>query len=140
MRLRLLTLLLSAVAITASAQKFDAEFFDKNPDAAGGIYYTYRFTESDITPAPKGYKPFYISHFGRHGSRWHASKGVYTYPQAMLNKAKEQGALTELGEQIQMVVNDIATRARGREAELSPQGIAEHRGIAERMYGYALRR
>ena len=134
MKLRLLTLLLSAVAITASAQKFDAEFFDKNPDAAGGIYYTYRFTESDITPTPKGYKPFYISHFGRHGSRYHASKGVYTYPQAMLNKAKEQEALTELGKEIQVIVDDIATRSRGREAELSVQGVNEHRGIAERMY------
>ena len=131
---QLLTIIFATATLCATAQKLDAEFFDKNPDAAGGIYYTYRFTPSQMTPAPKGYKPFYISHFGRHGSRWHASKGVYTYPQAMLNKAKEQGALTELGEQIQVVVNDIAIRARGREAELSPQGATEHRGIAERMY------
>lgn len=23
-----------------------------------------------LTPAPKGYKPFHIEHYGRHGSRW----------------------------------------------------------------------
>lgn len=131
---QLLTAIFALSTLCATAQKLDAEFFDKNPDAAGGIYYTYRYTPSQTTPAPKGYKPFYISHFGRHGSRYHASKGVYEYPQAMLNKAKEQGALTELGEQIQVLVDDIATRARGREAELSVQGVNEHRGIAERMY------
>lgn len=131
---QLLTAIFALSTICATAQKLDAEFFDKNPDAAGGIYYTYRYTPSQATPAPKGYKPFYISHFGRHGSRYHASKGVYEYPQAMLNKAKEQGALTELGEQIQVLVDDIANRARGREAELSVQGVNEHRGIAERMY------
>ena len=52
----------------------------------------------------------------------------------MLNKAKEQEALTELGKEIQVIVDDIATRSRGREAELSVQGVNEHRGIAERMY------
>ena len=131
---RLLTILLSAVTLTASAQKLDAEFFDANPDAAGGIYYTYRFTPTEITDTPKGYKPFYISHFGRHGSRWHASKGVYKYPQAMLAKAAKQGALTEFGEKIYAIVDGIAKRAHGREAELSMQGVNEHRGIAERMY------
>jgi Transcriptional regulators of sugar metabolism len=47
----------------------------------GGIYHSY---ESDSvsnyrrTPAPEGYKPFYISHFGRHGSRWLASEPEYS--------------------------------------------------------------
>ena len=84
MRFRFLALILSGFVFTASAQSLDAEFFTQNPDAAGGIYYTYRFANPELTDTPKGYKPFYISHFGRHGSRWHASTGVYTYPQDML--------------------------------------------------------
>ena len=134
MRFRFLALILSGFVFTASAQSLDAEFFTQNPDAAGGIYYTYRFANPELTDTPKGYKPFYISHFGRHGSRWHASTGVYTYPQDMLAKAAEQNALTEFGKQIYAKVDAIAKRARGREEELSPQGILEHRGIAERMY------
>jgi hypothetical protein len=27
------------------------------------------FLQSTYTPAPTGYEPFYISHYGRHGSR-----------------------------------------------------------------------
>ena len=134
MKTKIIAIILIGLTSTLSAQSLDAKFFDANPDAAGGIYYTYRFSNSDVTPAPKGYKPFYVSHFGRHGSRWHASKGVYTYPQQMLNKAAKEGELTEVGKILQQKVDAIARRAYGREAELSPQGIAEHRGIAERMY------
>ncbi len=134
MKFRLFLLTLLGCTLTASAQKLDADFFAANPDAAGGIYYTYRYRPTAQIPAPKGYKPFYISHFGRHGSRWHASTGVYTYPQALLAKAAKQGGLTEFGKQIYATVDGIANRARGREEELSPQGVSEHRGIAERMY------
>lgn len=126
--------LLLCLATTLSAQSLNADFFAKNPDAAGGIYYTYRFTNPKTTATPKGYNPFYISHFGRHGSRWHASKGVYSYSQALLAKADSQNALTEYGKKLYATVDAIAKRAYGREAELSPQGVSEHRGIAERMY------
>ena len=34
----------------------------------GGVYYAYPVPEKKLTPAPKGYKPVYVSHFGRHGS------------------------------------------------------------------------
>ena len=136
-KFRLFLLALLGCSLTTSAQKLDADFFAANPDAAGGIYYTYRYSPTTQTPAPKGYKPFYISHFGRHGSRWHASTGVYTYSQALLRKAYEQDGLTEYGKKIYATVDGIAKRAWGRESELSPQGVSEHRGIAERMYrGY----
>ncbi len=36
----------------------------------GGVYYAYPVKEAIATPPPKGYKPFYISHYARHGSRW----------------------------------------------------------------------
>lgn len=134
MRQRILTPLFAIFTLFASAQTPDAKFFAQNPDAAGGIYYTYRFTNEKSTPTPKGYKPFYISHFGRHGSRWHASEGVYTYPTALLAKAAAEDALTEYGKQVYATVAAIAKRAKGRESELSQQGVAEHRGIAERMF------
>ncbi len=35
-------------------------------------------TEADaLTPTPKGYEPFYMSHYVRHGSRWLCSDGEY---------------------------------------------------------------
>lgn len=131
-------ILLSALAalftLSLSAQPLDAEFFAKHPDCAGGIYYTYHYEPTKMTPVPKGYKPIYVSHFGRHGSRWHAAPDNYERSQRFLNKAADKDVLTPFGEKLQAVVNRVADRAHGRTGELSQQGINEHRGIAERMY------
>lgn len=53
-----------------TAQTTKEEVFE-TIEKTGGVYYAY--PEHEIkpeTPSPKGYKPFYISHFGRHGSRY----------------------------------------------------------------------
>lgn len=130
----LLATLAALSTLSMSAQPLDAEFFTKHPDCAGGIYYTYHYEPTKMTPVPKGYKPIYVSHFGRHGSRWHASADNYERSQRFLNKAAEKDVLTPFGEKLQAVVNRVADRAHGRTGELSQQGINEHRGIAERMY------
>lgn len=50
------------------------------PERAGGIYHSYEYRPAAAAPVPDGYTPFYISHYGRHGSRWHASESVYAGP------------------------------------------------------------
>ena len=40
------------------------------PEQLGSIYYAYPAPTEAPAPAPEGYEPFYISHYGRHGSRW----------------------------------------------------------------------
>ena len=66
----------------------------------GGLYYAYPGPQSAQTPAPKGYKPFYISHFGRHGSRWLINPATYEATYAILHNADSLGALTELGKSV----------------------------------------
>ena len=85
-------------------------------------------------PPPKGYVPFYISHYGRHGSRWHTSEKIYAEPLGILRKADSAGVLTPKGATCSAKVEVIAADARDRYGDLSPRGVAEHRGIAERMY------
>lgn len=130
----LFMLLLLSIPTAIFAQQPTPEFFRKNPDCMGGIYYSYHYEESELTPVPKGFKPIYISHFGRHGSRWHASTSSYLYPQEVLNFAAKHGWLTPYGESLQKTVDGVYSRAHGRTGELSQQGIDEQRGIAERMY------
>ena len=48
------------------------------PEQAGSIYYAYPAPTSVHTPAPAGYEPFYISHYGRHGSCWMTADERYT--------------------------------------------------------------
>ena len=82
--LLLSVLLLSGGAAAQSTKEQTLE--DLNRTAA--LYYCYEnHPRAAATPAPEGYEPFYISHYGRHGSRWHASESVYENPRAKLRKA-----------------------------------------------------
>lgn len=108
-----------------------------NPDLVYADYMPYPvMSEAEapkLTPAPKGYKPFYISHYGRHGSRWLISTKNYTDPVTFLSAAKNEGMLTEKGESLLERCRTIADAAKGRYGELTRLGALQHRGIADRM-------
>lgn len=99
----------------------------------GGVYYAYPVSTSQNTPAPKGYKPFYISHYGRHGSRYLISDNDYTRMADIFHKAADAGALTPLGLDVMARIDSVIVEADGRGGDLSPLGVRQHRGIAERM-------
>lgn len=132
MRHLLLTILASA-AITATAQTTREEIA-VTPEKAGGVYYAYPVSESLNTPAPKGYKPFYVSHFARHGSRYLISDNDYKTVMDVFDSADRAGALTPLGKSVKARLDSIWTEAQGRGGELTPLGRRQHQGIAQRMY------
>jgi hypothetical protein len=109
------------------------EFFS-NTKLAGGLYLPYPYTPTIQTPVPEGYVPFYISHYGRHGSRYVISADCHTVPQKILDKASKAGKLTEAGKSLLERINVLATDAAGRYGDLSPVGVREQKGIAERMF------
>ena len=52
-------------------------------------YYAYPYPEKplpQLTAAPKGYEPFHIEHYGRHGSRWHIGNRVYKQGRTRRNR------------------------------------------------------
>lgn len=100
----------------------------------GGSYCPYIYYDSDFTPAPEGYKPFYISHYGRHGSRWVISKNCHIITKQILGEADSAGILTDLGRSLYERIKIAADDAADRYGDLSPQGIEEEKEIAERMF------
>ena len=88
----------SAVHTSSYAQATREEIFD-NIAVTGGVYYAYP-APGVQTKAPKGYEPFYISHFGRHGSRWLISDEEYIRVMGVFEKAHQAGKLTPLGEDV----------------------------------------
>lgn len=130
--LRLFCCAIILAAATASAQTSKEEVLS-DINRTGGVYYAYPVTESLNTPPPKGYRPFYISHYGRHGSRYLISDSDYTGIAALLHKAAEAGALTPLGRDVMERVDSVIKEADRRGGDLSPLGVRQHRGIAERM-------
>ena len=101
----------------------------------GGVYYAYPATKADNTPAPKGYKPFHISHYGRHGSRYLIGDGDYLWVRDVLAKGDTAGALTPLGKDLLHRIDTLMVETRGRGGDLTPLGERQHRDIATRMYG-----
>ena len=79
----------------------------------GGVYYAYPVKEAIATPPPKGYKPFYISHYARHGSRWIQSEQDYKTVVDIFEKAHQAGALTALGEDVRKKNGVGVGRCRG---------------------------
>lgn len=129
-KIALAALLLPAMAVAQTAK--DEIFNDLNK--AGGVYYAYPVSTVEQTPAPKGYEPFYVSHYGRHGSRYLIADNDYKWVLDLMRKAKDAGALTPLGLDALERVEKVWLEAEGRGGDLSPLGVRQHRGIAERMF------
>lgn len=125
--------LLTVTGLCAAAQTTRQELAD-TPEKAGGVYYAYPITESMNTPAPKGYRPFYVSHFARHGSRYLISDNDYLTVMDVFARADSSNALTPLGRDVKLRLDSIWTEALGRGGELTPLGHRQHHDIATRMY------
>ena len=101
---------------------------------AGSNYYTYQGPTKTLTPSPLGYKPFYLSSYARHGSRYLIKPDEYDYPYFVLQKANEAGKLTDLGNKAFKELGYLREDAKDRYGDLTPLGAAQHRQIAQRMY------
>ncbi|MBQ1201182.1 MAG: histidine-type phosphatase, partial [Alistipes sp.] len=110
---RFLLIISILLASSAFAQTM-REQIAQNPNLAGGIYTAYMVTEQSAVKAPKGYKPFYISHYGRHGSRYQTAQEKYDQPAVLLEQAYKDGKLTELGVSLMQRVKVIAEDAHMR--------------------------
>jgi hypothetical protein len=126
-----LAVLLLAVSLNAQTTK---EEFLGNKLYAGGLYCPYLYDHPVTTPAPNGYLPFYISHYGRHGSRWLLSPTWHSVPMNILGDAENAGGLTPLGKSLYERIKTAAADAADRYGDLSPLGTKEEKAIAERMF------
>lgn len=119
--------------LSASAQQTRTEIA-KDQRLAAANYRDYPTPTKALTPAPAGYQPFYISHYGRHGSRWLIGPNAFDKPYAALTKADSLGKLTPRGRKVLATVKAMRDNGRSREGELTPLGAEQHRAIAKRMY------
>lgn len=107
----------------------------ENPDRAANNMHSYEFVEVIDTPAPEGFVPFYISHYGRHGSRYDLNTKFSKAAMAGLRAADSLGLLTDMGRQFRDDVIAVTKAHEKMEGMLTPRGGREHRTIAARMAG-----
>ena len=133
MKKLLFTAIISLFAITTIAQSVQ-EDLKRDIRYSASNQMAYPTPTQALTPAPEGYKPFYISHYGRHGSRYLINPKDYSYPHEVLKSADSAGVLTPLGKNVLKRYEIIIQEAANRYGELTPLGAEQHRQIARRMY------
>lgn len=138
--LYLLTALVFANVSTSmvSAQEMtDAEIISaikEHPYRAAACHSPYYAPEVIYTPAPEGYEAFYVSHIGRHGSRFQTNgQEVYDTIVSLLDSLHFAGALTPQGDSLRMELRHIQQAHLGMDGMLTGRGAAEHTGIAGRL-------
>ncbi len=104
------------------------------PSKAYGTDYPYPTETPALTPVPKGYKPFYISHYGRHGSRYFWAPNLYKDIDSLLTEAHRKGALNADGEALFSSYEKLYPQLRNGWGELTPLGYEQHVRIARTMY------
>ena len=139
MRKMMLTAALCATAtVFAQTTAFTTSAKDEiiaNRYLAGSNYLDYdrQLSTEQLTPAPKGYEPFYMSHYGRHGSRWLINEGEYRSPLNTLREARDQGKLTPTGLEALKKLEAFYPTTVKRLGELTTVGERQHHGIGRRM-------
>ena len=136
-------LFLMAIGCAMAAQAQKAPVFETsakeeitaNHFLSGSNYLDYdrQLSTKPLTPSPKNYEPYYMSHYGRHGSRWLISDGNYSRPISTLKIAKEQGKLTPLGLKTLETLEAIYKTSTKRLGDLTTVGERQHHGIGKRM-------
>ncbi len=135
MKRNLTIVMLLLLAMTTWAQGSAAlDQLKGDPRKSYGTDYPYSFANRPLTKAPKGYKPFYISHYGRHGSRYYWNAMLYQELANLLTKAHERGQLTAAGEAFFAKFMAAKEELQTGVSELSDLGWQQHQKIARTMY------
>jgi len=129
-----ITMMLFCSTLGAAAQTAREEL-KANHYLSGSNYldYDHQLSTTPLTAAPKGYEPFYMSHYGRHGSRWLIGEGDYLGPLTILREAHTAGKLTAEGEAVLKKLEDFHPTTIKRLGELTTVGERQHHGIGSRM-------
>lgn len=133
MKKKTLTLLVFSCSLLTSFAQTAKEEIYADILKSGSNYMAYQAPTKALTKVPKGYEPFYMSHYGRHGSRWLINENDYTSVIRVFRRANELGKLTPLGKEALAKLERFIPTTKGRLGELSDIGEQQHHGIGRRM-------
>lgn len=106
----------------------------EHPEYLDGTDYLCPTGPEKLTPAPSGYKPFYLSHYGRHGARYAWQSDIYKLIHYTLKDAKNDDNLTDLGKDYRERFESLYPDVKYRVGDLSRKGFRQQEALAERMY------
>ena len=133
--LLLAVLLVVATALSSGAQQPDyLQQLESHPEYLAGTDYLCPIGPVALSPAPRGYKAFYISHYGRHGARYAWQSDMYERLNDVFSAANADGNLTPLGQDFKRRFDILYPEVRYRVGDLSRKGWEQQQELADRMY------
>lgn len=105
----------------------------QDPEKAAGVYYVTDIAAKNITPAPEGYKPFYITGYFRHGARHVDDPVTYLRIYECLEDAAAADNFTEFGKAIYDRFAGMKQNLLWHEGDLTQIGYRQARDIGRRM-------
>ena len=131
---RVLTILVVCCSLCVARGQVVLDIIRQSPGYASCNYDVYPDSIPDkLTAAPKGKHPFYISHYGRHGSRYINRRSGYEIPYKMIVQANGVDELTAMGKRVFSEMNFILNDSEDRWGDLTTLGKIQQLQIARRM-------
>ena len=122
-------------AFTAGAQQYDIiKPLEDHPEYLDASDFLCPTAAVKLAASPKGYKPFYISHYGRHGARYAWQSDMYERLNNVFSAASADGNLTDLGKDVTRRFDILYPDVRYRVGDLSRKGWEQQQNLAARMY------
>ena len=132
-RIPTLVALLATLSVSSFAQT-SISYLEEDLQRSAGIYNNYETFGIALTPAPRGFKPFYISHYGRHGSRYHTGANRFTETLREMSECSKAGILTKEGTELYESIKKLESVHDGLFGMLTQKGSIQHQRLADRMY------
>lgn len=130
-----LSFFLLSLAPSAFSQQYDVlEKVKSDPRKMAAMEGMHRFDSVSISRPPKGYKPFYINHYARHGSRYSCNSSVYQGFHEDFSKADSADVLTPAGKRFFEQFEQFYKYPLINTGDLLPRGFEEHKKIGGILY------
>ena len=123
-----------AFLLTVTMLPGPREMLREDPQRAGVNTHIYEFVDEVYTPAPKGYKPVYLSHYGRHGARNDSDQTGYDYIVEVLKQAQAEGILTQEGAALLEETRQVIKEWDCCPGHLTERGVYEEQELGRRIY------
>lgn len=124
---------IAALAASLTIFAADPSATDYSLDQCQGSLQPYPRNVSTLS-TPDSLTAVYISHVGRHGSRYPAGSTHATQLSQALHRADSIGTITPLGRKLMTLTDRVISESAGQWGALDSLGQSEQRAIAGRMY------
>lgn len=136
---KLLSLLLVMIATNVvSAHEMTKEelimALKENHHRAAAGHNPYESSECKDTRAPRGYKPVYVSHYSRHGSRYQGSCHSFEKVLPVMDTLAKHGLLTPDGDSLRFELHLMCEAHDDKASLLTGNGRREQAQVAGRLF------